>query len=113
MTAARNIRADEVVEPLVPYHSEDGDFELCWTCHGYLVGPPETRLCDCPRPGAVSPAFAALRDALAQSYRRRWFRVLVPSLDSADEDDARAVWDGLWSAAREHAARRLAQRGLR
>jgi hypothetical protein len=88
---------------------------LCWTCHGYIVGPPGRRLCLCQEEGAISPADAerrrtleALRDALAEAYRRRWFRVLMPLLD--DEDGARAAWDGLWNAARSRAARRLAER---
>jgi hypothetical protein len=108
--------------PIVPYHTEDenGDFELCWTCHGYLVGPPGTRLCHCQEPGAVSPAEAdrlrsleALRDALAATHRMRLFKVLRPMLDGATKDEARAAWEGLWPAARERAARRLAGRGLR
>jgi hypothetical protein len=101
----------------VPYHSEDEPLVLCWDCHGYLVGPPGRRLCHCQEPGAVSPAEAekfraleALRDALAETYRRRWFRVLMPLLGA--EDEARAAWDGLWIAARPRAARRLAERGL-
>jgi hypothetical protein len=56
-------------------------------------------------------ALEALRDALAETYRRRWFRVLMPLLDA--EDEARAAWDGLWIAARGRAARRLAERSLR
>jgi hypothetical protein len=37
--------------PFVPYHSEDEDPVFCWQgCHGYLVGPPGTRLCSCPQP---------------------------------------------------------------
>jgi hypothetical protein len=101
--------------PFVPYHAEDEPPVLCWDCHGYLVGPPGRRLCHCPQPGAVSPAEAerrrtleALRDALAETYRRRWFRVLMPLLDGA-EDEARAAWNGLWTAARSRAARRLAE----
>lgn len=58
-------------------------------------------------------AVEALRDALAENYRRRWFRVLMPLLDGASEDEARAAWDGLWTAARSRAARRLSERGLR
>jgi hypothetical protein len=68
----------------------------------------------------VSPAeveklrtLEALRDARAAGYRRRWFKVLLPDMDGADEDEARAVWNGLWPAARLRAARRLAQAGLR
>jgi hypothetical protein len=103
----------------VPYHAEDG-FVLCWGCHGYLVGPPGRRLCHCQEPGPVSPAEAeklrtlkALRDARAAGYRRRWFKALLPHMRGADKDEARAVWDGLWPAARLRAARRLAERGLR
>lgn len=106
--------------PFVPYHSEEDPPVLCWECHGYLVGPPGRRLCHCQESGAVSPAEAeklraleALRDALAENYRRRWFRVLMPLLDDADENEARAAWDGLWTAARSRAARRLAERDLR
>jgi hypothetical protein len=108
----------DVEGPFVPYHSEDEPPVLCWDCHGYLVGPPGRRLCHCQEPGAVSlveaekfRALKALRDALAETYRRRWFRVLMPLLDA--EDEARAAWDGLWIAARGRAARRLAERGLR
>jgi hypothetical protein len=104
--------------PFVPYHAEDEPPVLCWDCHGYLVAPPGRRLCHCQEPGAVSPAegekfraLEALRDALAEAYRRRWFRVLMPLLDV--EDEARAAWDGLWSSARSRAARRLAERSLR
>lgn len=105
--------------PFVPYHDEDGAFVLCWDCHGYLIGPPGRRLCRCEEPGPVSPteetrlrALEALRDALAESYRRRWFRVLMPILDGAPEDEARAAWDGLRCAACKRAARRLAKRNL-
>jgi hypothetical protein len=104
--------------PFVPYHAEDEPPVLCWDCHGYLIGPPGRRLCHCQEPGTVSPAEAekfraleALRDALAETYRRRWFRVLTPLLEA--EDEARAAWDGLWTAARSRAARRLAERSLR
>ena len=104
--------------PLVPYHAEDEPPIFCWDCHGYIVGPPGRRLCHCQELKVVSPAeaerlraLAALRDALAKSYRHRWFRVLMPLLEA--EDEARAAWDGLWSAARSRAARRLAERGLR
>jgi hypothetical protein len=105
--------------PWVPYHAEDETPVLCWDCHGFLVGPPGRRLCHCQGSGTVPPAEAekfhaleALRDAMAETYRRRWFRVLMPLLDSADEDEARAAWDGLWTAARSRAARRLAESGL-
>ena len=110
--------AAEEFGPFVPYHAEDEPPVLCWDCHGYIVGPPGRRLCHCHEPGAVSPADAekrraleALRDVLAETYRRRWFRVLMPLL--VDEGEARAAWDGLWTAARLRAARRLAERGLR
>jgi hypothetical protein len=110
--------AAEEYGPFVPYHAEDEPPVLCWGCHGFLVGPPGRRLCHCQEPGAVSAAeaekfraFEALRDALAEAYRRRWFRVLMPLLDS--EDEARAAWDGLWTAAGVRAAHRLAERGLR
>ena len=102
----------------VPYYANDG-FVLCWSCHGYLIGPPGRRLCRCQEPGPVSPAEAeklrtleALRDARAAGYRRRWFKVLLQYADGADEDEARAMWDGLWTAARLRAARGLAERGL-
>jgi hypothetical protein len=69
----------------VPYHAEDEPPVLCWDCHGYLVGPPGRRLCHRQAPSVVSPAEAekfraleALRDALAEAYRRRWFHVLKP-----------------------------------
>jgi hypothetical protein len=61
----------------------------------------------------LSFALAALRDALAETYRRRWFKVLRPLLDGATEDEARAAWTSLWPAVRERAARKLAERGLR
>jgi|SRR5215211_955554 len=72
--------------PLVPYHEEDGAFVLCWSCHGFLVGPPDRRLCNCQEPGPASPAEAerlhsleALRDALAETHRMRLFKVLRPT----------------------------------
>src|SRR5829696_7147256 len=81
----------------IPYHSEAEPPLVCWEgCHGYLIGPPGTRLCVCPQPRAVSPAFAALRDALAATHRTRLFKLLRPMLDGATEDEARAAWDGLW-----------------
>jgi hypothetical protein len=112
MRPAQNIQE---CGPFVPHHIEDegGPFEICWQCHGWIIGPPGRRLCVCPQPGSVSSAFAALRDALAQSYRQRWFKVLRPVLDDADKDEARAVWEALLPAACERAARRLAERGLR
>ena len=55
----------------------------------------------------------ALRDALAESYGDVGSRCCCRTLDGADEDEARAMWDGLWPAARWHAARRLAEQGLR
>jgi hypothetical protein len=112
MRPAQNIQE---CGPFVPHHieDEDGPFEICWQCHGWIIGPPGRRLCVCPQPGSVSSAFAALRDALAQSYRQRWFKVLRPVLDDVDKDEARAVWEALLPAARARAARRLAERGLR
>jgi len=105
--------------PFVPYHNEDEPPVLCWTCHGFVVGPPGRRLCRCQEPGPVSSAEAhrlrgleALRDGLAEAYRIRLFKVLRPLLDGVTEDEARAAWDGLWTAARKRAARRLAERGL-
>src|SRR5215218_8655602 len=76
----------------IPYHAEDESSVLCWDCHGYIVGPPGRRLCHCQQElEVVSPAeaeklraLAALRDALAETYRRRWFRVLMPLLDDAE-----------------------------
>jgi len=118
LTAAGCCNA-EPYGPFVPYHEEDGAFVLCWDCHGYLVGPPGSRLCRCEEPGPVSPteearflAIEALRDALAEAYRRRWFRVLMPLLEGAIEDESRAAWDGLRCAACKRAARRLAERKL-
>ena len=100
--------------PFVPYHSADEDPVFCWEgCHGFIIGPLGTRLCVCPQPQPVSPAFVAMRDALAEIYRRRWFKVLRPSLDGATENEARVAWDGLWVAAQQRAAHRLAERGLR
>jgi hypothetical protein len=116
--AARSACCAEEYGPFVPYHAEDEPHILCWECHGFLVGPPGRRLCHCQEPGAVSPAEAgkylaleALRDALAECYRRRWFRVLMPLLEA--EDEGRTAWDSLWNAARLRATRRLAERGLR
>ena len=104
--------------PFVPYHTEEGAFVLCWGCHGYLVGPPGRRLCRCQDPGPISSAeseklssLRALRDALAECYRRRWFKVLLQHMDGADEGEARAAWSSLLRPARERAARKVAKRG--
>jgi hypothetical protein len=120
MSTARNFTVDKGVAPFVPYHSEDEPSVLCWDCHGWLIGPHERRFCHCKEPGAVSPADAerfrsleALRDALAEAYRMRLFKVLLPLLDGVTKGEARAAWDSLWTAARLRAARRLAERGLR
>ena len=59
MTATRNMPVGEGVAPLVPYHSEAEEPEFCWDCHGWLVGPPGTRLCHCPQQVAVSEIEAA------------------------------------------------------
>lgn len=53
-----------------------------------------------------------LRDVLAESYRRRLFRVLAPVLreigvEEGREQEARAMWDALWPTAQDMAARRL------
>ena len=104
---------------LVPYHSEEGPYVFCFTCHGYLVGPVGRRLCNCEEPAPLPPDLAekarildGICDALAESYRRRWFRLLTPLLDDADKAEARAAWDALWLVARARAARKLAERGL-
>ena len=104
---------------LVPYHSEDGPYLFCFTCHGYLVGPVGRRLCDCGEPAPLPPTLVekarvldGMRDALAESYRRRWFRLLIALVDDTEEAEARAAWDALWPVARERAARKLAERGL-
>jgi hypothetical protein len=105
--------------PIVPHHSEDDTFVICWRCHLWLIAPPERRLCQCEEPSPVSLAEAdrlqaleALRDALAATYRRRWFKVLLPLLDDADKSEGLAAWEGLWSAAQRRAANRLAESGL-
>ena len=115
----RNRRVAEEDELFVPYHEEGGQYELCWTCHGYLVGPPGRRLCSCHEPAPLPPVLAekarvleGMRDALAETYRRRWFRLLIPLLGDADEVEARAAWDALWPVARVRAARRLSERGM-
>jgi hypothetical protein len=106
-------------EELVPYYSEEGPFAFCWTCHGFLVGPPGRRLCNCHEPVPLPPALAekarvldGMRDALAECYRRRWFRLLLPLIGDANESEARAAWGALWPVARERAARRLSEKGL-
>jgi hypothetical protein len=107
-------------EEIVPHHTEDDAFVVCWTCHLWIVAPVGRPLCTCSVPGPVSPgeadklvALEALRDALASAYRRRLFKLLLPMLDGATRDEAEAAWTGLWPVARERAARRLRERGLR
>jgi hypothetical protein len=111
--------ADQI-GPIVPYHSQDETCILCWSCHGFVIGPPGRRLCACAEPGPASraeadklQALAALRDARAVGYQRRWFKLLLPHMEGADEDEALAVFEALWRPACERAARRLAERGLR
>lgn len=63
------------------------------------------------QPGKVR-AWNALRDVLAESYRRRLFRVYCPILEGIGEaegreEEARRVWDALWSVAFDLAERRL------
>jgi hypothetical protein len=101
----------------VPYHDENV-VVYCWDCHGFVIGPPGRRLCHCQDPGPLSPTDAetlrsleALRDALAETLRVQLFKLLLPMLDGAAEDEARAAWDSLWGAARSLAARRLAEEG--
>jgi hypothetical protein len=106
--------------PIIPHYSEDDMFVICWRCHLWLIAPAGRRLCQCEEPGPVSPAEAdrlqaleALRDARAAGYQRRWFKLLLPHMAGADEDEALAVFEALWRPACERAARRLAERGLR
>ena len=106
-------------EKFEPYHCEEGPFAFCWTCHGFLVGPPGRRLCGCHEPTPLPPALVekarvldGIRDALAESFRRRWFRLLIPLIGDAAESEARAAWEALWPVARERAARRLREKGL-
>lgn len=53
-----------------------------------------------------------IQNALAASYRRRWWRILRPMLDGAGKDEAREVWRALWPLALERAERRMKERGL-
>jgi hypothetical protein len=106
-------------ELFVPYHAEEGPYEVCWTCHGFLVGPPGRRLCACHEPAPLPPGLAekarvldGMRDALAEAYRRRWFRLLLRLIGDADRAEARAAWDALWPVARRRAARLMEERGL-
>lgn len=57
-------------------------------------------------------AWNALRDVLAESYRRRLFRVFGPILEGIGEaegreEEARAIWDALWRVGFDCAERRL------
>ncbi len=104
---------------IIPHYSEAGPFVFCFGCHGYLVGPEGQRLCDCNEPAPLPPhlaekarVLAGMRDALAETYRRRLFRILMPLLTDVTEEEARAAWDGLFPASRERATRKLAERGL-
>src|SRR5688572_6889349 len=81
-------------EPFVSYHSEEGPYEVCWACHGFLVGPTERRLCECGEPDPIAPGGAGQAEArddicqvLAAALRRRWFGRLKPVMQ--DEDEAR------------------------
>jgi hypothetical protein len=107
----------EYDELFVPYHAEEGPYEVCWTCHGFLVGPPGRRLCACHEPDPIAPGCAgqaeareAITDVLANTLRRRWFARLKPLMH--DEEEARGLWDALYPVARRRAAWRLAERGL-
>jgi hypothetical protein len=104
-------------ELFVLYHAEEGPCEVCWTCHGFLVGPPGRRLCDCGEPDPIAPGCAgqaeareAMTDVLADTLRGRWFDRLKPLM--RDEEEARGLWDALYPVARQRAALRLAERGL-
>ena len=106
-------------EPFVAYHSEEGPYLFCFECHGYLVGPPGRRLCGCGEPAPLPPRLAekarvleGVRDALAETYRRRWFKLVLPLIGDADRAEARAAWDALWPAARRRAALLMKERGL-
>ena len=95
-------------KPFVPHESEEGPYAPCWTCHGFLIGPPGRRLCGCHEPAPLAPALAekvraleGLRDVLAEGYRHRWFGIILPLLDSPDEDEGRLLWRCLWPVARK------------
>jgi hypothetical protein len=104
-------------EPFVPHHAEEGPHEVCWTCHGFLVGPLGRRLCACGEPDPIAPgregqalAREDLIDVLADALRGRWFDRLKPEIRA--EEEARSLWDALYPAARRRAASKLAERGL-
>ena len=107
-------------ELFVPHHAEERPYTFCFECHGYLIGPVERRLCNCGAPTPLPPRLAekarvldGVRDALAEAYRRRLFRIMLPMLDGATEEDAREAWRALWPVARTRAARCMEERGLR
>jgi hypothetical protein len=57
----------------------------------------------------------ALRDVLAESYRRRLFRMYRPILECIGdpeerEKEARSIWEALWPIARDCAEQRLFER---
>jgi hypothetical protein len=111
--------SEEAEEAFAPYESGEGPYIFCWGCHGFIIGPPGRRLCSCHNPAPLPPALAekalaldGMRDALAEAYRRRWFRLLLHVLGDAEETEARAAWEALWPVARERATRKLAERGL-
>src|SRR5215211_2333829 len=96
-------------EPFVSYHSEAGPYELCWACHGFLVGPPGRRLCACGEPDPIAPGGAGraearedMADVLADALRRQWFGRLRSVMQ--DEEEARGLWDELYPVARRRAA---------
>jgi DNA-binding transcriptional ArsR family regulator len=76
-------------ERFAPYHSEDEEPELCWRCHGYLVGPPGTRLCHCPQPEAASeveaePSYETAQTNGSREARRRECSGHVPTFTVAE-----------------------------
>jgi hypothetical protein len=104
-------------EPFGSYHSDEGPYEVCWACHGFLVGPPGRRLCTCGEPDPIAPGSAGqaearedMADVLADALRRRWFCRLRSVMQ--DEEEARGLWDALHPIAERRAASRLAERGL-
>src|SRR5215210_9186482 len=81
-------------ESFVPYHAEEGPYRFCFECHGYLIGPLGRRLCACREPAPLPPHLAekarvldGMRDALAETYRRRWFRIMLPMLDGPSKEE--------------------------